>query len=77
MDKHIKTLQASFSSSLSHCASTDDLEKLRVSIIEKKGKLTQLLKQLSTLSIEEKKTYGPLLNKLKASFQQDIENKYM
>lgn len=44
------------------CASLDHLEELRISILGKSGLLTAQLKQLGTLSPEEKRVQGAALN---------------
>ncbi len=52
---------------------TKDLEALRVKYLGKKGEITQLLKGLGKLPIEEKKAVGAEINKLKMEIQQSIE----
>ena len=42
-----------------------ELESFRLEFLGKKGLLTQEMKLLSSLSIEEKKTKGPQLNQIK------------
>jgi len=64
-----------FESELKQCASIDDLEKIRVKTTGKKGFVTTMLKQLSSLSIEEKKTFGPKMHKLKTDVLSAIEEK--
>ncbi len=62
----INQLQQNFQADLKQVNSLDDLEQLRLKYLSKKhGLTTQLLKQLATLSPQDKKTYGPLLNQLK------------
>ncbi len=62
----INQLQQNFQADLKQVNSLDDLEQLRLKYLSKKhGLTTQLLKQLATLSPQNKKTYGPLLNQLK------------
>jgi phenylalanyl-tRNA synthetase alpha chain len=52
---------------------TKELEGLRVDYLGKKGKITELLKGLGKLSIEEKKTTGASINQLKTTIQTAIE----
>lgn len=52
---------------------TKELEGLRVDYLGKKGKITELLKGLGKLSIEEKKTTGASINQLKTAIQTAIE----
>ena len=44
-----------------------DLQNLKVSYLGKKGKITELLKSLKDLSLEEKKTTGAQINSLRDS----------
>ena len=63
---------------LSEIDKSDDLQSLdaiRVSIIGKKGKITQLMKSLSTLSLEEKKSFGKSINFIKLKIIESIETK--
>ncbi len=52
-----------------------ELDTIRVSVVGKHGSLTGLMKELGTLSIEEKKTFGASINTLKTEIIQAIENK--
>jgi len=62
-----KTMEVkeSFLAALSGVASMEDLEKIRVEYIGKKGFVTELLKEMKNLSNEEKKTFGQTVNVLK------------
>ncbi len=51
-----------------------DLEDLRVHVLGKKGLLTEQLKALSALSVEEKKQQGQELNRLKTTFLDALES---
>lgn len=48
------------------------LEQARVDFLGRNGHITTLMKSLSSLSIEEKRTYGPILN----AFKQEAEQAY-
>ena len=52
--------------------SIDDLKSLEVKIFGKKGEMTELMKSLKNLSIDEKKEWGPRLNKSKKTMLEDI-----
>lgn len=59
-------------------AEADDLpalEEVRVSYLGKKGHLTDLLKQLGSLSAEERPKAGQVINKAKKALQTDIETR--
>ena len=54
-----------------------DLQNLKVSYLGKKGKITELLKSLKDLSIEEKKTIGAQINSLRDSVDSLIKSKLL
>lgn len=49
------------------------LEALRVSALGKKGEISDLMKNLGKMSVEDKKLYGPLLNGLKTEIAAEID----
>jgi phenylalanyl-tRNA synthetase alpha chain len=51
----------------------EDLEQVRVSVLGKKGRLTQQMKQLGQLDPEERKRVGQSLNSVKDAVQDAIE----
>jgi phenylalanyl-tRNA synthetase alpha chain len=56
--------------------SADALEKARVLWLGRKdGRLTLLLKRLGSLSLEDKKRYGPAYNDLKAQLEERLSSK--
>ena len=69
LKKTVINLKAEFSKNLSSAKNNADLEKIRISFLGKKGKITLLLPQLRTLSIEDKRQAGPLLQ----TFKKDVE----
>jgi phenylalanyl-tRNA synthetase alpha chain len=64
----IDALRREFQSDLEKALTAEDIETVRVLWLGRKGKVTSLLKQLGTLSIEEKKEAGPILNQLRGDF---------
>jgi phenylalanyl-tRNA synthetase alpha chain len=54
-----------------------DLQNLKVSYLGKKGKITELLKSLKDLSLEEKKTTGAQINSLRDSVDSLIKSKLL
>jgi phenylalanyl-tRNA synthetase alpha chain len=54
--------------------SLEELEKIRQELLGKKGKLTEQMKALGSLSMEEKKVQGPLLNSLRDEILHSIES---
>ncbi len=56
-------------------AKLDEIENIKVEYLGKKGKVTELLKTLSSLTIEEKKEKGAQINSAKNVLNQALENK--
>ena len=54
-----------------------DLQILKVSYLGKKGKITELLKSLKDLSLEEKKTFGARINSLRDDVDSLIKGKIL
>ncbi len=57
------------------CQNLKDLEALQVAVIGRKGSLTELLKSLKDLSLEDKKAFGPMSNSLKNKLTAAFEDK--
>ena len=73
-EKTAKLLQ-DFKDALAKIETNDDLEKIRVEYIGKKGYVTELMKEMKNLSNEEKKTFGQEVNVLKTHVNDEIANK--
>jgi len=56
-------------------SSLDEIEKLRIHYLGKKGLISNEMKSLSSLSIEEKKTKGKSLNIFKSLFEKELQNR--
>lgn len=54
-----------FLAALELVTSADELERLRVEYIGKKGLVTELLKEMKSIPNEEKKAFGQAVNELK------------
>lgn len=50
---------------LKHVSTMQDFEKIQTSFLGRKGKIAELMEQLKTMPLEEKKQCGPLLNTFK------------
>ncbi len=72
-----KTLDVknAFLQALSTVSNMEELEKIRVEFIGKKGYVTELLKEMKDLSVEEKKTFGQEVNVLKNEVNEKISEK--
>ncbi len=65
MDSKIVLLKEEFELELKNAQNSADLEALRVKYLGKKGSVTDLLKEMKSLSNEEKKAFGQKVNELK------------
>lgn len=64
-----------FSQQLDAATSDELLEKVRVTFLGRKGKITELMGQMKSLSVEEKRTFGPKLNLLKQTSEQQFDER--
>ena len=69
---HIKE---EFINKLKSVSTTEELERLRVEYIGRKGKVTQLLKEIPKLPPEERKEFGRACNVLKSEIEEAIKEK--
>lgn len=68
-------LKQSFLNLLNAVKNMDDLEKIRVEFLGKKGHITDLMKDMKALSHEEKKEFGQKVNVLKTEVNNLISEK--
>lgn len=68
----IKNLKGQFNDELKKAESREDLEKLRVKYLGRKGKLTEILKNIPKLPVEERKKVGADGNRLKNEIEEEI-----
>ncbi|MBH1940181.1 phenylalanine--tRNA ligase subunit alpha [Mobilitalea sibirica] len=72
MLENLERIKQQFSDELSAVKSRDELEKIRVAFLGKKGLVTEELKNLRNLNAEEKKVAGMQVNMLKNEIEQAI-----
>ncbi|MCR5324814.1 MAG: phenylalanine--tRNA ligase subunit alpha [Lachnospiraceae bacterium] len=72
MLESIAKLKDSFEEALKNVASNEDLEKLRIAFLGKKGAITDSMKELKNLDNEAKKEFGKEINVLKDSIDEAI-----
>jgi phenylalanyl-tRNA synthetase alpha chain len=65
----IATLESSLLAQITTAATEAELEAIRIAALGKTGSITALLKTMGTLSPEERKTRGPLINGLRDTVQ--------
>lgn len=75
MSEKITSLRQEFAGKLSAVKNIPELESIRVEYLGKKGSVTGLLKTMKDLSIEEKKSFGQLVNTLKSEVAEAIAKK--
>ena len=63
--KNIEKLKLEITKAIENADTVAKLEELRVATLGKKGSITELMKGIADLSIEEKKTFGAAVNVLK------------
>jgi len=75
MNGQIAELKKQFEEALAKVQNAAELDEIRVQYLGKKGSVTDLLKNMSTLSPEEKKTYGQEVNVLKTYVTEQLTAK--
>lgn len=65
MNEKLNALKAQLDADLAAVNTAEDLENIRVAYLGKKGSITDLLKGMKDLSVEEKKDFGQKVNILK------------
>ncbi|MFH2085851.1 MAG: alanine--tRNA ligase-related protein [bacterium] len=71
----IKNLKTQFVSELNQIKTHPELDSVYLKYLGKKGNTTILLHELSKLSADDKRQYGPILNELKKTQEQAIKDK--
>jgi phenylalanyl-tRNA synthetase alpha chain len=75
MLNQLKDLRAQALDDLNNVDSPNELELWRVRYLGKKGSLTQILRSLSALPIEERRDVGALANEVKRALEARLEDK--
>jgi len=71
--EELEKLRDEVITSISRASTEKELSEIRVGVLGRKGSLTQLLKQLGTLSEAERREVGKLANLVKESTEAKIE----
>lgn len=77
MKQDIEQLQASAFADIEAVNDLTALQSIRVDFLGKKGRLTELLKQVAHLSAAEKPLVGQLVNEVKRAINDRIETKFI
>jgi len=75
MNPEIIKVQKSFGEALAHITTPDDLEKLSIEYLGRKGHLSNLFLSLKNRPDSQKKTFGQELNKVKTMLVQSLDKK--
>jgi len=70
LQKQIQGLKRKLLEQVGQVATEDKIEAIRIQFLGRNGLITQLMTQLKSISIEEKRVIGPLLNE----FKKEAEN---
>ncbi|MBR1824962.1 MAG: phenylalanine--tRNA ligase subunit alpha [Alphaproteobacteria bacterium] len=71
--ENLEDLKGEILSKINNSAVLKELDDIRVAVLGKKGKLTEMMKELSSLPLEEKISLGKGLNIVKAKIEEAIE----
>ena len=75
MEKEIKNLEKIVLEEIKKISNLDELKKLEVKYLGRKGELTNVLRGLKNLSKEEKPIIGKLANEVKTGIEKAFEKK--
>ena len=73
--KNLETLRSELTVAVKEAAQLDELEKIRVSALGKKGRITELMKGLGDIDADARKETGQALNALKNEIAEAIETR--
>ena len=76
MIEKISILREAALEKIKRAASSGEVEDLRVKLLGKKGELTEMLKDLKNMAIEERKQFGQEANELKNELTEFLESKF-
>ena len=75
MKEQLEQIKQQALCALDAAASPADLEELRVRYLGKKGELTAVLKQMGSLSAEERPVMGQVANSVRAVIEEKLESR--
>ena len=75
MEEQVKQIEKSALEELNSCTELKALEETRVKYLGKKGELTALLKQMGSLSKEERPVIGSMVNRVRDELEEIISSK--
>lgn len=75
MNKKIEEIKNRAENEINNCSDLKILEELKIKYLGRKGEVSQILRSLSDLSLEEKKAVGPRAQALRADLELIFEKK--
>ena len=75
LQNQIESLKKIFNEKIAAAKNSADIEQIRIEFLSRKGKLSELLGSIKSLSIDEKREFGPKLNALKQELESAFEDK--
>ena len=75
METKIKEILQAGRNAMSQATELKELEDIRVKFLGKKGQVTELLKSMNTLTVEEKKNVGKMVNLAKKELEDLLDSK--
>lgn len=75
MKEALANIRKAAETELASCTDMKELEALRIKYLGKKGELTAILKQMGSLSAEERPQMGQLANEVRATIEQNLNQK--
>ncbi len=75
MKEQLMSIKKSTEEKLSGLQTINSLEDIRISVLGKKGELTQVLRQMGSLSAEERPVIGALANEIRTAIEDAITKK--
>ena len=75
MKQELEAIRAKALEAIGGAEKAEDLEALRVQYLGKRGELTAVLKQMGSLSAEERPVIGQLANEVRAKLEESVETR--
>ena len=75
MQKQLMTILEEAKKQLSEAASQEKAEEIRVKVLGKKGRLTEILRSMGSLGAEERKEVGKKANEVRSEIESLLEAK--
>lgn len=74
IEKIIEQIKTTFFLKLENVKNQEDLEKLRIEFLGRKGNIADLMAHFKTLSEQERRKFGPLIQELRSNFEKELSS---